>query len=619
MNQFASYCPTLLLPPSVRSCHSIHFSSRPMTSFAPTLISIAGGTGFAFPSLLQLCPASVVPLGPADPLSTAGTARSSSLLHGNSLSWSTFSYSVDTEPPAARSEPPHQPTTPSQPINPVLPPAVPAVTLSLPPPASRGVEGQKQQAMVAAEVWQNAHSSGLVISLKEDSERRRRWETSQRQFHAAFTVSAPQSEGDRAAAPSPPQESARQSLDTVAADGDTSSSPPSPLSADMAVSSSSASSSAVSSSMPDNSLLLGAANHEMHSPPPIGLLKEIDARSSSLPIVGKLLLASPEHCFGLDDGLDELDCLSPPAVYTPPRRGSFCGAVRKADEHEPLDALAYLQSLTSTPCSSNSSYQLTPPGGTPSTPLPSLPLTFAGTLIQHSVAAIRTGEVDKGRTPLCEISSQHIHPRHQQQQRQQLRHRRSSLYTLSTDNATAVAEAAALQSVQQRTIAAKLQDCDIHQLPSDDSDGEAADIIVRQPAQHTGNQTRKAASKRKRKRSRPAASNKPASGSSSERRRKSKESEKENRSPQQCEQCHRRQADSGYGTGRFCGAKCARTYSIKQRSDNNRHSPLRTTQPRLLMCAAELSLTSFPLLVDLCDEMVDVIQVHNREEESEVG
>ena len=394
--------------------------------------------------------------------------------------------------------------------------------------------------MVASAVKEEAeHSCALVISLKEDSERRRQ---------RAITR---QSQG-----------SPQSPLDNAADGGILA--PSSPRSTDMSVTNSSASSD-ISLSMFTHSPVLESATHEVPSPPPIGPLKELHARSSSLHNVGMLLFASPDHRFGLDNAMNEFGNLSPQAVFTPPRRGSLSDTGRKADEREPLDALAYLQSLTSTPCSSSSS-GLSPPGvDTPSTPIrPTLPLSAGLDVHQSLTAASMNDETDShhSRAPLRELH----HHQYQQQYRQQL-NPRGSLYTVTTvAPSVPAAEMAALHAIQQRTIAAKLTGSNTQQPSSNESDGEAAAINVKQPLHQQSRTSRSAVSKRKRTKKKSLSGKKSRSESNIDRRCAAKDSEKENKRPQQCEQCHRKQANTEYGTGRFCGPTCARTFSITKRS-----------------------------------------------------
>ena len=569
-----------------------------MSSSISALVGTRSGSDYAIPSLL---PAPVIPLGPVEPLDAA-TYLPSSLLRANPFAWSSSSSTDAMELPALLAA--HENTHSDLMLHLAVPSAA-AQPLAYPVARTNNhtsMQEQRQQVVVGAEVMDAAYSSRLVISLKEDSERRRHRESIQRQAQTALAASLAQSDGDGIGA------STRLANTWGAADGGTAFSPPSPLSADTAVSTSSSSTANVSSSMPDHSPQFQAVKNEMHSPPPaIGLLNEGDLRSISLPAVGKTLLASPDYRFSLDDGLEEFGDLSPPAMYTTPRRGSLCGGSCKTEQHEPLNALAYLHSLASTPCSSASSYQLTPTG-TPSTPLATLPGMFSGGVMAQSLAAVRATEVPneyKSSASFREIRALYAQRFDQPQQQQQLEHRRPSLYTVATSNTVAAAEVAVLQAVQQRTIAAKLKDSDINQQPSSDSEGEAAPIIVRQPVHQQASGSKKTTSKRKRKRKRAISTSKPSSGSSSERRRRSRDSDKENRPPQKCEQCHRRQADSGYGTGRFCGSKCARTYSINKRSHRHKQYSCSSALYRSawLLLGVQFTDDLFLLLPADCDGM----------------
>ena len=537
-----------------------------LSSSSPSgLASAVPSEGFLFRPLLPVSSAPVAPLGPADWLtSAAGTASAppSSLLLFSPLSWSSSSFA--TAAPIVLAQPaPLQalPADITQLLSRLQPLTVPAMTVAI------GRTATVQQQLVARAA---AVHDGLVISLKEDSERRRERETSQRQTRVVSSAQLLLSEGDEAASPRPSGSASHPPSD-IAADGGQASSPPPSLSEDtLAASASSSSTSTVLPSLPVHSPALGADKAEVSSPPTIGLLKEPDATVASLPAGGKLLASSDLH-FGLDDDVDELSSLSPPAVFTPPRRGSFCGGARRTHDHEPLDALAYLQSLTSTPCSSQSDQSMSPGAVSPSSLTSIPPLATASSLLSRPAAsqpltAVTASDVLRHyqfRAPLRDIQNelQHYAAHIDGQQ-----HRRVSLYTVAASDADAtIAKLAALRAVQQRTIAAKLRDSDICQQPSDDSDGEAAAIIVRQPLHAIDGTSQRTTSKPNRKRKRSTA----GSESRTNRKRKVKDSAKEDRPPQQCEQCWRRQADSAYGTGRFCGPKCARTYSINKRSTHS--------------------------------------------------
>ena len=423
--------------------------------------------------------------------------------------------------------------------------AMPAAASSPTRPSAGRAGGEEQRAVVVAtEVDEEPYASGLVISLKEDSERRQQREAAQQT--STETESACTTDDGAASVPSSPE------------------------SADTADSANTCPSGACSS-MPGHAPLLASpivrgVPHDMHSPPPIGLLKESDVRSSSLPVLGRVLLASPQPRFGLDDVMDDFANLSPRSLHTPPRRGSYSASEQhcSVEEHEPLDALAYLHSLTSTPRSS-SSYELTPSSaGTPSTParvlLPSLPPLFTtSTAHPLTAAAVPSGRHD--RVPF------HVHYLHAMRQP----HRRTSLYTVAdATSVAAVAQAAALQAIQQRTIAAKLTASSDGRHQADEERGDEQPIIVRQPLEQTNGRKSSAAPKHTPKRKRTAVKSKSRkAGSGGRGSRAARESEKENRRPQQCEQCHRKQADTTYGTGRFCGPKCARTFSITKRSEDS--------------------------------------------------
>ena len=493
----------------------------------------------------------VIPLGPAGLHSGAAA----SLLRAIPFSWSSHSVSTINQEaaPLASAEPTqhymlHQPPPVSQQKSSGQPSAV---THSVVHALNCELAAQ-QQVVLGRAVRRAAHATELVISLQEDSERKRWLDISQMLSQYA----------------SPPAQIG------LSADGSAASSPPSPSSADTAMSSTgSASTGATVSSAVGHSPSLGGFRHEVHSPPPIGLLKEIDPRSFSLPTSGALLLASPEPRFGFDDGIDDL---SPPPVYTPPRRGSFDGGERKGDEHEPLDALAYLHSLASTPCST-SSYGLPTLGAGAASAflppqLPTLP-PFPASVVLPSYSATNGHDLvddHSDRMPLRDLQ-RHTH---QPQRHRHVQSRRASQYTLadSAMDASAATGMAAFRAVQPRTIAAKLTAGNGNQ-PS--SYEEAAAIIVRQETlRQSGLRSRDAAGKRKRVRKSATGT---TAGRSTDRTRTARDDEKENRPPQKCEQCHRKHADSIYGTGRFCGSKCARTYSITKRSDTS-HTFTATTR-----------------------------------------
>ena len=574
-----------------------------MSSFTPP---VCVSSSLLFPSLAA-APAGaapVVPLGPA-PLSVA-PALARSMLSSQSPAGPPF---FPSTPPAAlstvsaaqlaalfKSTPAStqmlmQHLLPSL-VNSTHPLALPALTVAGKVAGEQAEHKQRQVVRVQAvngEAQQhlpNGNGSALVISLKEDSERRRVWEKNVMAYLTAPVASSLDDPETASSSSSSRSMSSSADLNSESpadssTDHSSASAPPTPLSADPeeSASSSTSASTASSSSSPDHSPLLESAKHDILSPPAIGLLKEADG-PSSMSAVGKLLLSSSESRFGLEDGLDdELGSLSPPAVYTPRRRGSFTvGGRNKVDEYEPLDALAYLHSLTSTPCSSASSRLLTPLGAsTPSSagqPLSAMTSMFSRPAMLHqpitaastSVRAVLDEVID--RVPLRDMQVLH----HYYEQQRPHAHRRASLYTMAASSSTsAVSEVAALWEVQQRTIAAKLHHSNTQQQQQpQDSDGDTAPIIVKQSEQYADVPSARSSSKRKRKRKPPVDStNKQARVSSDRRKERSKNEAKENRPPQQCEQCRRQQANSDYGTGRFCGPTCARTFSIKKRSARN--------------------------------------------------
>ena len=112
-----------------------------------------------------------------------------------------------------------------------------------------------------------------------------------------------------------------------------------------------------------------------------------------------------------------------------------------------------------------------------------------------------------------------------------------------------------LRAMHSRTIAARLTE------GSTGSDSDERPIIVSQQSEEPQQQRRKRSRGARRsavpkKRRARAGSNKENSASRSRQRQDG---------DIQCEHCGTRAADPEYGTGRFCGPKCARTFSIEKR------------------------------------------------------